>query len=122
VVHGYGASGAIQYKIFKHLSDHFNLYMIDLIGMGSSSRPVFECTTGAEADIYMIEYLEKWRIAMNNMTGFILAGSSYGGYLVGTYAAKYPQHISKLLLLSPLGLKIPPDGWTPDRSGFRQGT
>lgn len=64
--------------------------MIDLIGMGSSSRPVFRCTTGEEADNFMIEYLEKWRIAMNGMTDFILAGSSYGGYLVGTYAAKYP--------------------------------
>jgi pimeloyl-ACP methyl ester carboxylesterase len=29
VVHGYAASGAIQYKTFKHLAPHFNLYVID---------------------------------------------------------------------------------------------
>jgi len=47
---------------------------------------------------------------MNNMTGFILAGHSFGGYVVGHYAIKYPQHLKKLLMLSPAGVPAKPDG------------
>ena len=37
LVHGYGGSGVLLYRVFKELSEHFNLIAIDLIGMGSSS-------------------------------------------------------------------------------------
>ena len=37
---------------------------------------------------------------------FILIGHSFGGYVCGNYALKYPDKIKKLILLSPLGLKL----------------
>ena len=46
LVHGYGGSGVLLYKVFKDLSQHFNLIVIDLLGMGASSRPPFKCDTG----------------------------------------------------------------------------
>lgn len=49
---------------------------------------------------------------MGNLTDFYLAAHSYGGYIFGTYAAKYPQHIKKLLLLSPLGTKPAPENYS----------
>jgi len=104
-VHGYGGSGLLMYKIFKPLSEHFHVMFIDLIGMGSSSRPAFPCENGEQADTYMINALESWRVSMGNLTNFILVGHSYGGYVTGTYASLYPQHVKKLVLLSPLGLK-----------------
>ena len=55
---------------------------------------------------YFVEYFEKWRIAMD-LTDFYLIGHSFGGYQVGLYASKYPQHIRKLILVSPIGIKIP---------------
>ena len=45
---------------------------------------------------------------MGNLTDFYLVAHSYGGYLMGTYASLYPQHIRKLILLSPLGLAQKP--------------
>ena len=39
------------------------------------------------------------------LTDFYLVGHSFGGYSVGHYAVKYPQHVKKLLLLSPIGIK-----------------
>ena len=69
---------------------HFHLFSVDLIGMGSSSRPEFSCNTCEEADDHMIHYLEKWRIAIGNLTDFTIVGHSYGAYLAGTYAQKYP--------------------------------
>ena len=44
-----------------------------------------------------------------DLTDFILVAHSYGGYLMGTYASLYPQHIRKLVLLSPVGLRVKPE-------------
>ena len=41
----------------------------------------------------------------NEFTDFILCGHSFGGYQVGNYVLKYPQHVRKLLLLSPIGIR-----------------
>ena len=43
LVHGYGGSGALFYRIFKLLMSDFHVFAIDIIGMGSSSRPAFNC-------------------------------------------------------------------------------
>lgn len=66
--------------------------MIDTIGMSSSSRPKdFDRKTfDPETSIsYFVEYLEKWRKAMD-LSDFYLAGHSWGGYMVGNYALAYP--------------------------------
>lgn len=74
--------------------------------MGSSDRPKNISATASVDEIieYFTDHFEKWRIGIGNITNFFLAGHSYGGYLVGHYATKYPQHIRKLLLCSPLGI------------------
>jgi cardiolipin-specific phospholipase len=45
---------------------------------------------------------------MGDMKNFFLAGHSFGGYICGTYAAKHPHHIKKLLMLSPVGVPYKP--------------
>jgi cardiolipin-specific phospholipase len=74
----------------KPLSEKFHLILIDIIGMGASSRPTFDAKTPEESDNYFVDFLEKWRIAMGGLTGFILAGHSFGGFICGHYAIKYP--------------------------------
>jgi len=46
------------------------------------------------------------------LTDFFLAGHSFGGHLAGHYAIKYHQHIKKLLLLSPVGIRPKPENET----------
>lgn len=58
---------------------------------------------------------------MGNLTNFYVAAHSYGGYLWGTYAARYPQHIRKLVLLSPLGVKERPEDWDLSKMRFMRG-
>lgn len=36
IVHGYGGSGMIFYKMFTQLQQHFHVYCIDILGMGRS--------------------------------------------------------------------------------------
>ena len=45
LVHGYGGSGVLMYRLFKDLSLSFRVIAIDILGMGSSSRPPFPCET-----------------------------------------------------------------------------
>lgn len=69
----------------------FHLILIDIIGMGSSSRPYFDVNqTPDQAEGYFVETLEAWRMAMGDLKDFFLAGHSFGGYISGLYALKYP--------------------------------
>ena len=58
LVHGFGGSGSLYYKVMKGLAENFYLIIIDLVGMGSSSRPVWECRNGAESDTYFMSAIE----------------------------------------------------------------
>ena len=40
-----------------------------------------------------------------NLDKFYMVGHSFGGYTAGHYAVKYPDHIIKLVMLSPIGVK-----------------
>ena len=54
LVHGYGGSGTLFYKVMKGLSENFKLIIFDIIGMGSSSRPKWDKANGEEADAYFL--------------------------------------------------------------------
>lgn len=38
-----------------------------------------------------------------------MAGHSFGGFVIGNYASKYPQYIIKVVLLSPIGVRYDPE-------------
>lgn len=76
------------WKIIGPLTENYHLIMIDIIGMGASSRPIFDLSDPDKIDEYLVEWLEKWRSKMD-LTDFVLAGHSFGGYVSGLYAIKY---------------------------------
>ena len=120
LTHGYNGSVLLFYKSIKSLSEHFRLIMFDIIGMGTSSRTPFPYQTNTEADNFFMRVMEEWRQKMD-LTGFYLAAHSFGGYLMGTYASLYPQHIRKLILLSPLGIKQRPENFTHKNMHYPEG-
>ncbi len=78
----------------KPLSERYHLIFVDIIGMGGSSRPDFVIKDPHQADEFLISWLEAWRknvrpLSPEGLTGFILAGHSFGGYVCGLYAIKY---------------------------------
>jgi pimeloyl-ACP methyl ester carboxylesterase len=59
--------------------------------MGGSSRPEFKVKSREEAETYLVEWFEAWRLKFRDggLTDFILAGHSFGGFIAGLYTTKY---------------------------------
>lgn len=115
MLHGYGAGLGLFYKNFEGLSrvPGWRLYALDLLGMGRSSRPPFKVYAKTqqgkieEAENWFIDSLEEWR-KMKKIDKFTLLGHSMGGYMAVAYALKYPGHLNKLILASPVGVPEDP--------------
>ncbi|OCK82544.1 alpha/beta-hydrolase [Lepidopterella palustris CBS 459.81] len=115
MLHGYGAGLGFFYKNFEGLSraTGWKLYALDLLGMGRSTRPPFKIHAKdregkiTEAENWFIDALEEWRVK-KNIDRFTLLGHSLGGYMAVAYALKYPGHLNKLILASPVGIPEDP--------------
>ena len=115
MLHGYGAGLGFFYKNFEGLSriHGWRVYALDLLGMGRSSRPPFKLKSKdrqasiIEAEAWFIDALEEWRI-QREIDRFTLLGHSLGGYIAVAYALKYPGHLNKLILASPVGIPEDP--------------
>jgi cardiolipin-specific phospholipase len=88
----------------KELSNHFNVYSIDLPGQALSSRPPFECQTPEEIVDFFTNSIEQWRQQLK-IKQLTLVGHSFGGYIAAFYALQYPERIRDLVLISPAGVK-----------------
>ena len=115
MLHGYGAGLGFFYKNFEGLSrvKGWKVYALDLLGMGRSSRPPFKLNAKdrqqsiTEAENWFIDALEEWRVK-EKIDRFTLLGHSLGGYMAVAYALKYPGHLNKLVLASPVGIPEDP--------------
>uniref|UniRef100_A0A8H7NPH4 AB hydrolase-1 domain-containing protein n=1 Tax=Bionectria ochroleuca TaxID=29856 RepID=A0A8H7NPH4_BIOOC len=115
MLHGYGAGLGFFYKNFEPLSrvSGYKLYALDMLGMGNSSRPPFKINAKTreeqviEAENWFVDALEEWR-KERKIQRFTLLGHSLGGYLAVSYALKYPGHLNKLILASPVGIPKDP--------------
>ncbi|EFE42105.1 hypothetical protein TRV_03146 [Trichophyton verrucosum HKI 0517] len=115
VLHGYGAGLGFFYKNFESLSraKGWQLYALDLLGMGRSTRPPFKIHAKerdqavTEAEDWFIDALEEWRVK-RKIERFTLMGHSLGGYMAVAYALKYPGRLNKLILASPVGIPKDP--------------
>jgi cardiolipin-specific phospholipase len=106
ILHGYMNASAYFYRNLMGLSSYFNsIYALDMLGWGLSSRPKFDLIDDSveTAEDFFCESLEQWRVAQKIDT-MILAGHSMGGYLSVAYTERYPQHVERLILMSPVGV------------------
>ncbi|KAJ5328267.1 hypothetical protein N7452_008657 [Penicillium brevicompactum] len=115
MLHGYGAGLGFFYKNFEPLSrlKGWQLHALDMLGMGRSTRPSFKIKAKGredairEAEAWFVDALEEWRIN-RKIDRFTLLGHSLGGYMAVAYALKYPGHLNKLILASPVGIPEDP--------------
>jgi len=103
LIHGYEGCSLFFFQMLKDLAQKYQVFCIDLLGMGLSSRHEFKCKSTEETIEYFIDSIEKWREAVE-IGEFYLAGLSFGGYMSAQYSLKYQERITKLFLISPAGL------------------
>ncbi|CAN8102577.1 unnamed protein product [Discula destructiva] len=121
MLHGYGAGLGLFYQNFEPITrvKGWRLYALDMLGMGNSSRPPFRIKAKdqkqkiEEAESFFVDALEEWR-KIRNIEKFTLLGHSLGGYLAVSYALKYPGHLNKLILASPVGIPEDPYATKPE--------
>jgi pimeloyl-ACP methyl ester carboxylesterase len=103
VLHGYLGGSLIFYRLISGLSKHFKVICMDLLGMGRSSRPNMAFQTQLQAENFFVCSVEEVCVALG-LQDFMLVGHSFGGYIAGTYALRFPDRVKQLLLLSPVGV------------------
>ena len=110
LLHGYCGASMFFFKILKKLSEKYFVIMVDLLGMGRSSRPSFPFEKLSDCENFFVASLECFRVT-EKLTKFTIAGHSFGGYIAGCYSILYPEYIERLILLSPIGVAEPPPNY-----------
>eukprot|EP01036_Dinobryon_divergens_P029512 gene29512-38616_t len=105
VAHGFGLGLGFFFDNYDHLLDHFDrIIAVDWLGMGCSGRTAKEVTLIAQGvHNELVDSLESL-CHEENISDFVLAGHSLGGYLAAKYAVRYPNRVQSLILISPAGI------------------
>lgn len=104
LVHGFGADKDNFTRVARFLVPHYRVIAPDLLGFGESSKPV-------DAGYTIIEQVERLR-GFAQAVGVEKAhvgGSSMGGFIATTWAAKHPADVQSLWLLAPAGVFSAPE-------------
>lgn len=105
LVHGLAGSANGFYKLFFGLAKRFRrLYALDLPGHGFSPLP----PTGPNPVTRQLELLEAF-LREKVREPCVLVGTSLGGAMSMTLAARNPDRIQTLILIAPAGAKAPPE-------------
>ncbi len=101
LVHGYATPYFIYDKIAEGLvANGYKVLRYDLLGRGLSERVKKKYTPSLFAT-----QLEQITNAILGNESFFLFGTSMGGTITTTYAAKHPDRVKKLVLLAPAGMQ-----------------
>ncbi len=97
LVHGLSVSGTYLLPTAKKLQNNFTVYIPDLPGFGASEKP---------RHILGIPEMAETLIAWMDVVGLdrvYLLGNSLGCHTVAFMAARYPQRVAGIILVSPVG-------------------
>lgn len=114
-LHGYASGTGIFYSALAPLAERWAtgpVHILDSPGCGLSDRPKWTLPQGNDcpldqAEGFAIGRIETWRQSMG-IHKMVLCGHSIGGYLATAYTERYPQHVERLILVSPVGIPRPP--------------
>eukprot|EP00961_Rhodomonas_salina_P030874 415202-Rhodomonas_salina.1 len=115
LIHGTGSAAALAWaSMAGQLAESFSLYAVDLPGFGRStwSWEKFLAASRGEVEDAYADFISNYIHAMGLVKPIVVA-HSIGGFFAIKFAKKYPDCISKLILVSPAGiLPMPTDyGW-----------
>ena len=99
LLHGSGSNSAMWIADAAKLSEHFNVFAVDIIG---------ECGKSAETRIsFKNSSYSDWLLEIINHLGIsttAVISNSLGGWISLDFAIKYPEKINKLVLIATAGI------------------
>ena len=101
-LHGFGASLQTWDIWAQALSEDYRVISVDLPGFGLTG----EDPSGIYTDQRSVEVLEAFLKELN-IPKVVLVGNSMGGKFAWQFAARYPNQVAKLVLISPDGYASP---------------
>jgi pimeloyl-ACP methyl ester carboxylesterase len=101
-LHGFGASLQTWETWAQALSEDYRVISVDLPGFGLTG----EDPSGIYTDQRSVEVLEAFLKELK-ITKVVLVGNSMGGKFAWQFAARYPNQVAKLVLISPDGYASP---------------
>lgn len=99
MVQGYGASAPLWKTQYPALAPHFRIYALDAPGQPGRSAPNPPSLFNDEYALWLRDVQDALGLAQTH-----LMGVCFGGWIVMRYAAFAPQRLSRLVILSPVGL------------------
>lgn len=99
LIHGFGGSKDNFNRVSKHLLDKYTVYAFDLPGFGAATRK-------PDADYTIPTQVQRLHgmIKSLGLKKPHLGGNSMGGWIVGAYAATYPDEVASVWFLAPAGM------------------
>ena len=101
-LHGFGASLQTWETWAQALSEDYRVISVDLPGFGLTG----EDPSSIYTDQRSVEVLEAFLKELN-IPKVVLVGNSMGGKFAWQFAARYPNQVAKLVLISPDGYASP---------------
>ena len=105
-LHGFGASLQTWDTWSQSLSNEYRVISVDLPGFGLTG----EDPSGIYTDERSVEVLEAFLKALQ-ISKVVLVGNSMGGKFAWQFTARYPNQVTKLVLISPDGYASPGKGY-----------
>ena len=99
LIHGFGSNKDNWTRVSGYLTPQFHVYAIDLPGFGDSSKPADWRYRIQD----QVEYVHTIAQALG-LQRVHLGGSSMGGQIAASYAARYPNEVASLWLNAPAGV------------------
>ena len=99
IIHGFASGLATFVSVYEKLYNIYDIYAIDLIGYGLSSKPIFS-NDYILSETLFIDSIEAWRIKLN-LKSIIICAHSFGCYVSTNYYNKYPDNVKALILVEP---------------------
>jgi pimeloyl-ACP methyl ester carboxylesterase len=103
LLHGFGANKDTFNRAAAFLTPHYRVIVPDLLGFGESDHPQ-DADYAPSAQAERVHALAQ-KIGLKN---FHLGGSSMGGHIALTYAARFPADVQSLWLLDSGGIWTAP--------------
>ena len=101
-LHGFGSSLQTWNSWSEALSSEYRVISVDLPGFGLTGAD----PSGTYTDQRSVEVLEAFLKALQ-IPKVVLVGNSMGGKFAWQFAARYPNQVAKLVLISPDGYASP---------------